>query len=90
MLVASGREWYHVPGSENAADRASRLKSSNYLGLHSEWMRGAACLKKPVEEWPINRSFAEKNLKYPSHIRRLGNSEVKLKQLGRFSRDKVW
>ena len=66
------------------------LISSNYLGLNSEWMCGAAYLKKYVEEWPINRSFAEKNLKYPSHIRRLGNSEVKLKQLGRFSRDKVW
>ena len=46
MLVASGREWYHVPGSENAADRASRLKSSNYLGLNSEWMCGAAYLKE--------------------------------------------
>ena len=39
------------------------LISSNYLGLNSEWMCGAAYLKKYVEEWPINRSFAEKKSK---------------------------
>ena len=80
VQVASGGEWYHVPGSENAADRASRLRSSpGDLGLDSEWMCGPAYLKKPVGEWPINRSFAEKKSKIsfpPEEVSRKFRSKI--------------
>ena len=61
VQVATAGEWYHVPTADNAADRPSRLDSvPDDLGLESEWLCGPAYLKKPVEEWPLNRLFAEK------------------------------
>ena len=57
-------QWYYVASEKNAADRATRLQSvPDDLGLGSEWLNGPAYLKTPIEEWPINRDFADKKSK---------------------------
>ena len=57
-------EWHHLASEDNAADRTSRIHSlPEDLGLDSEWMTGPAYLKLPVEQWPINRDFADRKSK---------------------------
>ena len=66
--------------ADNAADRPSRLDSSpDNLGLDSECFCGPAYLKKPVDEWPLNRRFADKKskVKVPvEEVRRKYRSKV--------------
>ena len=58
-------EWYHVPSQDNPADRPTKLNSvPEDLGLDSDWLCGPAYLKLPVEQWPINRRFAERKSKF--------------------------
>lgn len=80
VRVGEAGEWYHVPSADNAADRPSRLDSSpDDLGLDSEWLCGPAYLKEPVEQWPLNRHFADKKskVKVPmEEVRRKYRSKV--------------
>ena len=54
-------EWYFVPSEMNAADRITRMNSTiEDLDLDSEWLNGPPYLKEPIENWPIDRKFAER------------------------------
>ena len=59
-----GIEWYHVASSDNAADTVTRLKiAPEFLQQGSGWLEGPEYLKLPVEDWPIDRNFAERKNK---------------------------
>ena len=62
-------QWYYVSTELNVADRGTRtLSVVEDLGQNSEWLLGPAFLRDPVEEWPINRDFADKKNKVPLPI----------------------
>ena len=52
-----------MPSRYNGADIASRIDARyEDLVLGSEWQDGPEYLKKPFEEWPWERDFAEKKI----------------------------
>ena len=74
-------EWYHLASAYNMADRPSRLDSKpRDIGFGSEWQEGKDFLKKPRNQWPLERNFAackkdeilipreEVNKKYRHHL----------------------
>ena len=64
MTVGEKGEWSWVSSENNAADRASRLNSTPAdLALGSAWLEGPAHLKLPVQDWPMNRDFADRKSK---------------------------
>ena len=64
LSVGNNGEWYWVASHDNAADRATRLSSTSAdLSLDSGWLEGPAYLKLPVDQWPMNRNFAERKSK---------------------------
>ena len=79
-------QWYYVPSEHNAADRATRLQSLPAdLMLGSEWLEGPAYLRSPIEEWPINRKFADKKsgVKIPVEEIRRPYREMLLGKIGK-------
>ena len=84
-------QWYYVPSEHNAADRATRLESIPAdLELGSEWLEGPAYLRSPVEEWPIDRNFADKKsgVKIPVEEIRKPYREMLLGETGKTAADK--
>ena len=58
--VGLNSEWYHTESENNGADIATRL-DTNCQGLSGdEYQQGPSYLKLPFEQWPLNRSFADR------------------------------
>ena len=54
-------EWYHVSSDDNAADVVTRMRSlPSDLSLQGAWLSGPSYLKLPIQQWPIDRNFAER------------------------------
>ena len=86
VQVGDHGEWYFVPGTQNAADRPTRLDTVPAdLSMDSAWMNGPPYLKLPVEEWPMNRDFASRRgkLRVPvEEVLRKHRSQVETEQDG--------
>lgn len=56
--------FYHVPGSDNAADCLSRGLLPSRLKDHNLWFRGPPWASLPVSDWPIT-AFSASSTKLP-------------------------
>ena len=57
--VGESGEWWHIKGSDNPADRPTRLDTKpDDIMYGSTWQRGEDFLKLPRCQWPLERNFA--------------------------------
>ncbi|XP_040175623.1 uncharacterized protein LOC120908545 [Anopheles arabiensis] len=50
--ITHGKEWRHVPGTDNPADIISRGMDADQLETSTLWWHGPDWLAQPSEEWP--------------------------------------
>ncbi|XP_040164679.1 uncharacterized protein LOC120901040 [Anopheles arabiensis] len=50
--ITHGKEWRHVPGTDNPADIISRGMDADQLETSTFWWHGPDWLAQPSEEWP--------------------------------------
>ena len=73
-------EWHHVKSKDNAADRVTRLETlPSDLCLGSEWLDGPSFLRLPVEQWPVDRNFAD----------RKGGARIPMEEIRKQYRDQL-
>lgn len=54
-------EWWHISSDDNAADQPTRTDSTaKDVAPDSPWQKGRSYLYQPVENWPVDRNFAER------------------------------
>ena len=59
--IGAEGEWVHIPGTLNPADRPTRLVTKvEELMKGREWQNGAAFLREPEVNWPVDTNYAEK------------------------------
>ena len=57
--VGEAGEWWHIRGSNNPADRPTRLDTKpDDIKYGSTWQKGEAFLHLPRNKWPLERNFA--------------------------------
>ena len=57
--VGEAGEWWHIKGTDNPADRPTRLDTKPAdIQYGSSWQRGEAFLHLPRRMWPLERNFA--------------------------------
>ena len=57
--VGEAGEWWHIKGTENPADRPTRLDTKPAdIQYSSTWQKGNAFLHLPRSMWPFERNFA--------------------------------
>ena len=58
--VGINGEWYHTESENNGADIATRLDTDCEGLIGEAYQQGPSYLKLPFEQWPLNRSFADR------------------------------
>ncbi|OXA55241.1 Pro-Pol polyprotein [Folsomia candida] len=49
------KDWRWIPTNENVADEMTRIDSKCDFSVNSRWIRGPEFLRKPEEEWPVEK-----------------------------------
>ena len=54
--------WYWIESKYNIADRLTRGRNPDDIGLEGTWQRGPDFLKRAEDRWPVTRDYLEPKL----------------------------
>ena len=56
------KDWYWTASEFNIADLLTRGSKPNDIDINSEWQKGPHFLQLHESEWPITKTYLEKNI----------------------------